>query len=68
MVRRQTLFLVLVVFALGSAHGLHGRVIERADETWSFGPATLPHDLARTVLWEQLYRASTILRGEPYHK
>jgi 23S rRNA (pseudouridine1915-N3)-methyltransferase len=57
-----------IVFALGSAHGLHGRVIERADETWSFGPATLPHDLARTVLWEQLYRASTILRGEPYHK
>jgi 23S rRNA (pseudouridine1915-N3)-methyltransferase len=57
-----------VVFALGSAHGLHERVLDRANETWSFGPSTLPHDLARTVLWEQLYRASSILRGEPYHK
>jgi len=57
-----------VVFALGSAHGLHASVLERANERWSFGPATLPHDLARTVLWEQLYRAGTILRSEPYHK
>ncbi len=57
-----------VVFALGSAHGLHQRVLDRANERWSFGPATLPHDLARTVLWEQLYRAGTILRSEPYHK
>jgi 23S rRNA (pseudouridine1915-N3)-methyltransferase len=58
-----------VVFALGSACGLdpslrtHPRV-----ESISFGMVTLPHDLARVVLWEQLYRASTILRGEPYHK
>ena len=57
-----------VVFALGSAHGLHKKILERANERWSFGPATLPHDLARTVLWEQLYRAGTILRSEPYHK
>jgi len=57
-----------VIFALGSAHGLHKSVLDRANERWSFGPATLPHDLARTVLWEQLYRAGTILRSEPYHK
>jgi len=57
-----------VVFALGSASGLGEVVRQRAHERWSFGPLTLPHDLARVVLWEQLYRASTILRGEPYHK
>ncbi len=57
-----------VVFALGSAWGLDASVLARADERWSFGPPTLPHDLARVVLWEQLYRAHSILRGEPYHK
>jgi 23S rRNA (pseudouridine1915-N3)-methyltransferase len=58
-----------VVFALGSASGLGAslRTRPRVDAI-SFGPLTLPHDLARLVLWEQLYRASTILRGEPYHK
>lgn len=57
-----------VVFALGSASGLGPMVVARAHERLSFGPMTLPHDLARVVLWEQLYRASSILRGEPYHK
>lgn len=57
-----------VVFALGSAEGLDPALVREADERWSFGPLTLPHDLARVVLWEQLYRAGTILRGEPYHK
>ncbi len=57
-----------VVFVIGSASGLHPRVLERAAERWSLGPLTLPHDLARVVMWEQLYRAGTILRGEPYHK
>lgn len=58
-----------VVFALGSAHGLAPSLLGRpGSERWSFGPLTLPHDLARVVLWEQLYRALTILRGEPYHK
>ena len=57
-----------IIITLGSAHGLHDSVVERADERWSLGPLTLPHDLARVVVWEQLYRAGTILRGEPYHK
>ena len=43
-------------------------VRERANETLSFGPITLPHNLARVVLLEQLYRAQKISRGEPYHK
>lgn len=57
-----------VVFALGGADGLAPELVDAADERWSFGPLTLPHDLARVVLWEQLYRAGTILRGEPYHR
>jgi len=57
-----------LVFALGSAHGLAPAVWSRAAEAWSFGPLTLPHDLARVVFWEQIYRGFTILRGEPYHK
>ncbi len=58
-----------VVFALGSACGLASslRRLPRV-ESISFGMITLPHDLARVILWEQLYRASSILRGEPYHK
>ncbi|MGH7583050.1 MAG: 23S rRNA (pseudouridine(1915)-N(3))-methyltransferase RlmH, partial [Gemmatimonadales bacterium] len=43
-------------------------VRERAVIRWSLGPLTLPHELARVVVAEQLYRASTILRHEPYHR
>jgi 23S rRNA (pseudouridine1915-N3)-methyltransferase len=57
-----------ICFAVGSAHGLAPEVKDRADLRWSLGPATLPHDLAMVVMWEQLYRAMTIIRGEPYHK
>ena len=56
------------VFALGSAHGLSPELIRSASWAWSFGKLTLPHDLARVVFWEQLYRAQSILRGAPYHK
>lgn len=57
-----------LVFVIGGSHGLDGTLLARCGARWSLGPATLPHELARAVVAEQLYRASTILRGEPYHK
>jgi 23S rRNA (pseudouridine1915-N3)-methyltransferase len=53
-----------VVFVLG---GPFGTTLERHDTTLSLGPMTLPHQLARVVLLEQLFRAHKILAGEPYH-
>jgi 23S rRNA (pseudouridine1915-N3)-methyltransferase len=55
-------------FVIGGAFGLHSSVIERCDRSMSLSSMTFPHDLARLVLTEQLYRAGTLLRGEPYHK
>lgn len=57
-----------VAFAIGGAYGLGAAVRERAALVLSLAPWTLPHELARLVLAEQLYRAGTIVRGEPYHK
>jgi 23S rRNA (pseudouridine1915-N3)-methyltransferase len=57
-----------VALAIGGSHGLDPELIAGASDRWSLGPLTLPHELARVVVAEQLYRASTILRGEPYHK
>ncbi|HEU4682341.1 MAG TPA: 23S rRNA (pseudouridine(1915)-N(3))-methyltransferase RlmH [Gemmatimonadales bacterium] len=57
-----------LAFALGGSHGLDSSLLTRASARWSLGPLTLPHELARVVVVEQLYRAFTILRGEPYHK
>ena len=57
-----------VAFVIGGAHGLHESVRSRARTTLAFCSWTLPHELARLVLAEQLYRAGTIVRGEPYHK
>jgi len=56
-----------VAFVLGGPLGLSPEVLKRADALVSFGPATLPHALARVVLLEQLYRAAKINRGEKYH-
>ena len=53
-----------VCFVIGGADGIE---LDRGDERLSFGPMTLPHQLARVVLVEQLYRAHKILAGEPYH-
>ncbi|MBA3497205.1 MAG: 23S rRNA (pseudouridine(1915)-N(3))-methyltransferase RlmH [Gemmatimonadales bacterium] len=57
-----------VSLALGGSHGLAPDFVAGASDRWSLGPLTLPHELARVVVVEQLYRACTILRGEPYHK
>ena len=57
-----------LAFVLGGSHGLSQGFLASANVRWSLGPLTLPHELARVVVAEQLYRAFTILRGEPYHK
>jgi 23S rRNA (pseudouridine1915-N3)-methyltransferase len=57
-----------VALVIGGSNGLDPSLLARADSRWSLGPLTLPHELARVVVLEQLYRAFTILRGEPYHK
>ena len=57
-----------VTFVIGGADGLPADVVEDAERTWSLGPLTLPHELARVVVYEQLYRAHTIRRGEKYHR
>ena len=53
---------------IGGALGLSENVLSRAVSRLSLAPWTLPHELARLVLAEQLYRAGSIGRGEPYHK
>jgi 23S rRNA (pseudouridine1915-N3)-methyltransferase len=57
-----------VGFAIGGAEALPADVLRRADSTWSLSALTLPHELARLIVLEQLYRAHTIRRGEPYHR
>jgi len=57
-----------VAFVIGGAHGLAQDVLTRARRRLSLSAMTLPHEVARLVLAEQLYRAGTIARGEPYHK
>jgi 23S rRNA (pseudouridine1915-N3)-methyltransferase len=57
-----------ITFAIGGADALPDDVLRKADRLWSLGRLTLPHELARVVVCEQLYRAHTIRRGEPYHR
>lgn len=57
-----------LVFVVGGAGGLAPAVRAAADRMLGLGPQTLPHELAQVVLAEQLYRAWTLVRGEPYHK
>lgn len=57
-----------VAFVIGGAIGLGRDVLKRASKQMRISDFTLPHELARLVLAEQLYRAGTIARGEPYHK
>lgn len=57
-----------VAFVIGGSDGVSADVRARADEWVSFGRITLPHNLARVVALEQIYRAFKISRHEPYHK
>jgi 23S rRNA (pseudouridine1915-N3)-methyltransferase len=57
-----------MAFVIGGAYGLAASVREGAATRLALAPWTLPHELARLILAEQLYRAGTIVRGEPYHK
>jgi 23S rRNA (pseudouridine1915-N3)-methyltransferase len=57
-----------VVLAIGGADTLPDAVLRKAERLWSLSRLTLPHEVARVVVYEQLYRAYTIRRGEPYHR
>lgn len=57
-----------VAFLVGGPEGLSDEVRASADDLLSLSAFTLPHEMARTVLVEQTYRAMTIVRGEPYHR
>jgi 23S rRNA (pseudouridine1915-N3)-methyltransferase len=57
-----------LAFLIGGAFGLSPNVARKSTMRLSLAPWTLPHEIARLVLVEQIYRAGTIVRGEPYHK
>jgi 23S rRNA (pseudouridine1915-N3)-methyltransferase len=57
-----------VAFIIGGFAGVSDAVRQRADLVWSLSQLTLPHEIARVVLTEQVYRAYTLLAGLPYHK
>lgn len=57
-----------VTLLIGGAEGHDERLLSSVDESWSLSPLTLPHDLARLVLLEQLYRVESIRAGHPYHR
>jgi 23S rRNA (pseudouridine1915-N3)-methyltransferase len=53
---------------IGGPDGLSAQCRERADQSWSLSPLTLPHGLVRVVVAEQLYRAMSLMAGHPYHR
>jgi 23S rRNA (pseudouridine1915-N3)-methyltransferase len=57
-----------VNFVVGGDVGLDATIKQRADKLLSLSPMTLPHQLARVILLEQIYRACTLMRGISYHK
>ena len=57
-----------ITFIIGGSYGLHSRILERADFRFSMSPLTFPHQLARLIILEQIFRCFKIIRGEKYHK
>lgn len=58
----------LISFVIGGPYGLAGSALAESDLRISLGAMTFPHQMARLLLVEQVYRAFTIIKGEPYHK
>ena len=56
-----------ITFVIGGAFGLSEELLKKSDFTWSLSPLTFTHEMARTIVFEQLYRAFTINKGLPYH-
>lgn len=56
-----------IVFVIGGAYGFSGKVYDRSDSMLSLSRMTFSHQMARVIFAEQLYRAFTIIKGEPYH-
>ncbi|MBU6370620.1 MAG: 23S rRNA (pseudouridine(1915)-N(3))-methyltransferase RlmH [Patescibacteria group bacterium] len=56
-----------VAFAIGGAYGLDDSILKRANLVWSLSKLTLPHQLARLLLAESVYRAMSVIKHEPYH-
>ncbi len=57
-----------VACLIGGAEGLAPDLLKHAHHRWALSPLTLPHQLARVILSEQLYRGWSVLRGHPYHR
>lgn len=57
-----------VCFLVADADGFSNNMRNSADLVWSLSPLTFPHDIARLLVCEQLYRADSIVRGLPYHR
>ena len=57
-----------ITLLIGGAEGLSGEVLSRANAAWRLSDLTLPHELARLVLLEQLYRLESVRAGHPYHR
>ncbi len=57
-----------IALLIGGPDGLAAACVQRAQQSWSLSPLTLPHPLVRVLLTEQLYRSWTLLQNHPYHK
>ena len=67
MLRHEQVSAISLLFAVGGSDGFSEEARRQASFILSLGKMTLPHELARVVLVEQLYRGFTILKGHPYH-